>query len=580
MSRGSPRAARPAVWAPAAASVEIAVDGRRHAMTRRDGGWWEATAQLGPGTDYGFVLDGDGPLPDPRSPWQPDGVHGPSRTVDHAAFDWSDARWSAPPLREAVIYELHVGTFTPGGTFDSAIERLPDLAALGITHLELLPVAEFSGDRGWGYDGVDLFAPHHAYGGPDGLRRFVDAAHGQGLAVLIDVVYNHLGPEGNYLPRYGPYFSSRYSTPWGDAVNFDAEGSDEVRRFVVDNALMWMRDYHADGLRLDAMHAIHDMSAIHIGEEIAAATRALEAELGRRLVITAESDLNDPRLVRAVDAGGYGMDAAWADDVHHALHVALTGETSGYYVDFGDEGALARALRDPYLYAGSYSAFRRRRHGRSPGDLPGDRFVAFAQNHDQVGNRALGERLSQLVSPGRARIGAALLLTAPYVPLLFAGEEWAASTPFQYFTGHESEELAEAVRGGRRGEFAAFGWDPDAVPDPQDPETFARSRLDWDERGRDPHASMLAWYRDLIGLRRRTPALTDPDRGRVHVTHDPGSGCLSVTRGPVTVTANLGREPLALSLDGAVRLAWPEVDAREAAIQLAPDGVVVVERPA
>ena len=579
MTDETPRVGRPAVWAPAAQSVEIAVGGGRRAMSRRAGGWWQAPAVLEAGTDYGFVLDGDGPFPDPRSPWQPAGVHGPSRTLDHGAFGWTDAGWSAPPLRDAVIYELHVGTFTPAGTFDSAIERLADLAALGVTHLELLPVAEFSGDRGWGYDGVDLFAPHHAYGGPDGLRRLVDAAHAHGLGVLIDVVYNHLGPEGNYLPRYGPYFSARYSTPWGDAVNFDAEGSAEVRRFVVDNALMWMRDYHADGLRLDAMHAIYDMSAIHIGEQIASATRALGAELGRALVITAESDSNDPRLVRPVDAGGYGMDAAWADDVHHALHVALTGETSGYYADFADAGALARALREPYLYAGSYSAFRGRTHGRSPGDLAGNRFVAFLQNHDQVGNRALGERIAHLVTPGRARIGAALLLTAPYVPLLFAGEEWAASSPFQYFTGHESDALAEAVRSGRRAEFAAFGWDPDAIPDPQDPATFARSQLDWDERGHDPHASMLSWYRELIALRRRTPALTDPDRARVHVAHDPASGCLSVTRGPVTVTANLGHQPLEVLLDGTLRLAWPEVGTG-ATIQLPPDGVAVVERPA
>ena len=571
----------PAVWAPAAASVELETDERRIGMTRDDGGWWRAHAVLAPGTDYGFVLDGDGPLPDPRSPFQPRGVHGPSRVVDHGAFAWTDDEWTAPPLRDAVVYEVHVGTFTPAGTFDAAIERLPELVELGVTHLELLPVAEFSGERGWGYDGVDPFAPHRAYGGPDGLKRLVDAAHVRGLAVLIDVVYNHLGPEGNYLRRFGPYFTDRYTTPWGDAVNFDGPGSHEVRRFVVDNALMWMRDYHADGLRLDAMHAIFDMSAVHIGEEVVTATRELELEVGRRLVVTAESDLNDPRLVRAVSAGGYGMDAAWADDVHHALHVALTDETSGYYADFADAGALPRALHDPYVVAGTYSPFRDRRHGRPAGDLPGDRFVAFLQNHDQVGNRALGERLGHLVSPGRARIGAALLLTAPYVPLLFAGEEWAASTPFRYFTGHESDELAEAVRTGRRAEFASFGWDPESVPDPQDPATFEASKLDWEERDREPHASMLAWYRDLIALRRSTPALSDTDRGAVRVADDPERGCLTVARGPITVAANLGKARVTVPVEGRIRLAWPpDAVAGDGAVELVPDGVVIVERPA
>ena len=568
----------PSVWAPRADRVELATGDGPEPMQRRSGGWWEASRELPPGTDYGFGLDGGEPLPDPRSPWQPNGIHGLSRTVDPAAFAWTDAGWSAGRLAEAVIYELHIGTFTPPGTFASAIERLPELVALGVTHVELMPVAEFGGDRGWGYDGVDLFAPHHGYGGPDGLKRLVDAAHRRGLAVLLDVVYNHLGPDGNYLSRFGPYFSDKYGTPWGKAVNFDERGSHEVRRFVVDNALTWLRDYHLDGLRLDAVHAIFDQSALHIGEEIAGAVHRLGEELGRRLVVTAESDLNDPRLVRSVAEGGHGMDAAWSDDVHHAIHAALTGERSGYYADFGDPAALARVLRDPYLYAGGYSRARDRRHGRPTGELPGDRFVACIQNHDQVGNRARGERLAHLVSPGRARIGAALLLTAPYVPLLFAGEEWAASTPFRYFTGHESDELAEAVRSGRRREFAAFGWDPDAIPDPQDPGTFEASKLDWSERARDEHAAMLEWYTALIAMRREVPELTDGDRERVRVEGD-GAGLISVERGPIRVAANLGSERVELAAPGRLRLAWPaDLAPRGGRIALPPDGCVIIAR--
>ncbi len=569
---------RPSVWAPIPERVELETVDGRSPMERDEQGWWTAAVELAPGTDYGFVLDGDGPLPDPRSAWQPEGVAGLSRVVDHDAFDWSDGGFRPTPLADAVIYELHVGTFTSGGTFDSAIERLDELADLGITHLELMPVAEFSGDRGWGYDGVDLFAPHHAYGGPDGLRRLVDAAHARGLAVLLDVVYNHLGPEGNYLPRFGPYFTSRYETPWGDAVNFDDAGSHEVRRFVIDNALTWMRDYHVDGLRLDAVHAIFDQSAVHILEELAVATAELSAEVGRRLVLVAESDLNDPRLVKPISDGGYGLDAVWADDVHHALHVALTGEEAGYYADFADSDALARAIVDPFVYAGHYSAVRDRLHGRPAEDLPGDRFVAALQNHDQVGNRAIGERMVHLASAGRIRIGAALLLTMPYVPLLFAGAEWGASSPFQYFTAHSSPQLARAVRKGRREEFEAFVADAEVVPDPQDPATFARSTLDWDERGRDPHAGILAWYRELLALRHRVPALRDTDRSAVDVRHEPGAGSLTVTRGPITVAANIGGEAVEVDLTGEIRLAWPEpitLDGRRAT--LPPDGVIVTE---
>src|SRR5581483_2227531 len=442
------------VWAPRAGAVELECAGRRRAMVAEQDGWWSAGAATpAPGVDYAFLLDGEGPLPDPRSPCQPAGVHGPSRAVDHAAFPWVHRALRAPPLAGAVIYELHVGTFSPGGTFDSAIQYLDRLVDLGVTHVELMPVAEFPGTRGWGYDGVDLYAAHHAYGGPDGLKRLVDACHGRGLAVLLDVVYNHLGPSGNYLARYGPYFTDRHRTPWGDAVNYDDAGSNEVRRFVVDNALMWLRDYRIDGLRLDAVHAIYDSSATHVLEELQKEVDALSAREQRPLVLIAESDLNDPRLVRAREAGGYGLAAQWSDDFHHAVHALLTGERQGYYEDFGRMADLAAALERAFVYAGRRSAHRGRRHGRTPIGIPAQRFVAFAHNHDQIGNRAQGDRLSHLAGTRRAMIAAALVLTSPFVPLLFQGEEWGASTPFLYFTDHDDPDLARAVSEGRRREF-------------------------------------------------------------------------------------------------------------------------------
>ncbi len=567
-----------AVWAPRARRVDLVLGERRETMVAGAGGWWHSPETLPAGTDYRFSLDGGEPLADPRSPWQPAGVDGPSRTVDHSAFGWTDGGWRPPDLATGVIYELHVGTFTPRGTFDAAIERLEEVAALGVTHLELMPVAEFSGDRGWGYDGVDLFAPHHAYGGPAGLKRLVDAAHRGGLAVLLDVVYNHLGPEGNVLARYGPYFTDRYRTPWGAAVNFDHRGSPEVRRFVVDNALMWLRDYHLDGLRLDATHTIHDASAIHVLEQLRVAVAGLERSLGRRLVITAESDRNDPRLVRAPRQGGYGLDAAWADDVHHALHVALTGERSGYYGDFDGLPALASVLRSPYLSVGGLSAYRERLHGRPPGRLPGSRFVAALQNHDQVGNRARGERLAALVPLERLLAGAALLACAPYVPLLFAGEEWAASSPFLYFTDHRDPALGAAVRRGRRAEFAAFGWLPEEVPDPQAHATFAASRLRWEEREREPHARVLAWWRDLLALRRRVPALHDGrrDRCRVELRDD---ATIVLRRPPIVVAVNLGSEVVRLVEPGRLLLSSPPSVARHGSgLRLPPDGVAILEQ--
>ncbi|HZQ78930.1 MAG TPA: malto-oligosyltrehalose trehalohydrolase [Acidimicrobiia bacterium] len=544
------------VWAPAAVErvdLVLPVERRRIEMApASDGraGWWAVDVpEAGPGTDYQFSVDAGPALPDPRSPFQPDGVHGPSRVVDHGAFEWTDALWrGSAPLSSALVYEAHVGTFTPEGTFDDAVSRIPHLVELGVTHLELLPVAEFPGSRGWGYDGVDLFAPHHAYGGPDGLKRLVDACHAAGLGVIIDVVYNHLGPDGNYLGAYGPYFTDRYNTPWGDAVNYDDAGSDEVRNFVCDNACHWLEHYHADGLRLDAVHAIFDSSAVHILEELARRVAALEARSGQRKFLIAESDLNDPRLVRAPEAGGYGLDAAWSDDFHHALHSVLTGETSGYYEDFGGLARLGRALERGYVYAGDYSAHRGRRHGRPLVGVPASRLLGYLQNHDQVGNRATGERSSALMSTGRLHIAAALVLCSPFVPMLFQGEEWGASTPFQYFTDHIDAELGRLVSEGRRREFSAFGWKPEDVPDPQDRATFERSVLDWAELGKDPHTGLLEWHRSLVALRRRSPALTDGDFDNVHTAWDEQAVWFALTRGPVTVACNLADHPQAVPI--------------------------------
>ncbi|MGH9178793.1 MAG: malto-oligosyltrehalose trehalohydrolase [Acidimicrobiales bacterium] len=568
------------VWAPQAASVDMVAGRRRVAMVADGGGWYRAEVpDAGPGTDYGFALDGGAVLPDPRSPWQPDGVHGLSRVVDHGAFSWTDAGWRGFHLPSAVLYELHVGTFTPEGTFDGAAARLDHLVALGVDAVELMPVAEFPGSRGWGYDGVDLYAPHSSYGGPEGLKRFVDACHRRGLGVVMDVVYNHLGPDGNHLSTFGPYFTNRYATPWGEAVNLDGAWSDEVRAFFVDNALMWLRDYHCDGLRLDAVHAIVDTSATHLLEQLAGAVEALAGAEGRPFFLVAESDLNDPRVVRRREVGGYGMDAQWSDDFHHALHAVLTGERDGYYADFGSLGQIATALQRAFVYAGEYSPHRQRSHGRHDPALGGHRFMGYAQNHDQVGNRALGQRSSALMSPGRLRVAAALVLTAPFVPMLFQGEEWGATTPFQYFTDHADPALGRAVREGRWAEFAAFGWKPDEIPDPQDPATFARSKLDWEEPARPEHADLLDWHRRLIDLRRAVPALRDGRLDRVGVDVDEHAGRLTVRRGPVAVAANVGPLTLTVQVAGEVVLASEGVDAGAGAVRLPPSSVAVAVAP-
>jgi maltooligosyltrehalose trehalohydrolase len=532
------------VWAPLAQrEVGLHIGGETLAMQRSDRGWWELDAPVAvAGADYTYFIDGDGPLPDPRSPWQPEGIDGPSRLLDHEDFSWQHDTWHAAPLAQALLYELHVGTFTPQGTFDAAIGKLDYLAGLGVTHVELMPVAEFSGLRGWGYDGVDLFAPHHAYGGPDGLKRLVDACHARNLGVVLDVVYNHLGPAGNYLGRFGPYFTDKYSTPWGEAVNFDDADSDEPRRFFIDNALIWLRDYRIDGLRLDAIHAILDTSAVHFLEQLANSVHELSRSIGRHLDVIAESSLNDPRLVWPVPRGGYALEATWSDDLHHALHCLLTRESGGYYADFGAVADLAKALFEVYVYDGRYSRFRRRNHGRPAVDVTADNFVTFSQNHDQVGNRALGERLSHLVGLGGARVAAMITLTAPTVPLLFMGEEWAAFTPFQYFTSHADPDLGAAVTRGRTREFESFGWAASEVPDSQAIETFERSRLDWSEAAHEPHASMLDFYRRLIELRRTTPDLTDPNLGHAVVAFDEEKRWLTLQRGSIILAVSFNNE--------------------------------------
>jgi maltooligosyltrehalose trehalohydrolase len=512
-------------------------------MSRAQDGWWIAPVAPVAGDRYGFVVNGEGPFPDPRSPSQPDGVHALSEHIDHSDFHWTDGHWQAPPLSAAVIYELHIGTFTDTGTFAAAIERLPDLVELGVTHIEVMPIASFAGARGWGYDGVALFAPHRAYGGPLEVKRFVNACHEYGLAVILDVVYNHLGPDGNYLGMFAPYFTERHCTPWGAAVNFDGRESVEVRRFICDNAVSWLRDYLFDGLRLDAVHALVDTSATHILEQLSCEVAELQAALGRHFVLIAESDVNDPRVVQHPAAGGFGIDAQWSDDFHHALHTWLTGERQHYYADFGEPGTLTVALTRPFVYAGQFSPFRRRTHGRSATGIPGWQFVVVTQNHDQVGNRPRGERLSQLVTPGRLKIAAALLLCAPFVPLIFQG-----------FTSFDDTELGRQVSEGRRRECGALGEPPESVPDPQSLETFERSRLRWQERSQEPHAGVLDWYRRLIAFRRSTPSLTDGRYVAVAASMSGDGRSVQVRRGGVLLACNIGAESIRVPADEHARL--------------------------
>lgn len=568
------------VWAPHAELVEVETEQGRRPMAPTGTGWFTCDIDgLGECVDYTFRVDGSDPMPDPRSRFQPAGVHGPSRLVE-SETPAADESWHGFPLRDAIIYELHMGTFTPDGTFDSAIARFDHLQRLGVNAIELMPVAAFAGYRGWGYDGVDVYAPHRSYGGPEALHRLVAACHARSIAVIMDVVYNHTGPEGDYLSAFGPYFTERYETPWGRAVNYDGEDSDDVRRFVLDNVEMWLRDYGCDGLRLDAVHAIIDTSPTHILEAISTRVDELAEELGRQLWVIAESDSNNPRLVREREAGGYGLHAQWSDDFHHAVHTLLTGETFGYYEDFGGLADVCTALQRVFVYSGKYSHHRRHTIGRAIGDLPRSRFVAYSQNHDQVGNRAAGERLCHLVSDGRARMAAALTVLSPMIPLLFQGEEWAASTPFQYFTNLGDRGLARAVTNGRRQEFRSFGWAPESVPDPQDPATFTRSKLNWDEVGDGAHAAMLGWYQDLIALRRATPGLTDPDGPEAHAWYDTARDLLLYSNAGLLVVCNLGEATAEVPEAAKTSLLIASIAAPQDPItSIAADSVSIWRRP-
>jgi maltooligosyltrehalose trehalohydrolase len=554
-------------------------------------GYHGALVRVEPGTRYRLRLDGGDELPDPVSRWQPDGVHGPSAVVEPGAFAWTDDGFRAPPLSELVIYELHVGTFTVGGTFDAAIAQLDDLVALGVTACEIMPVAQFPGARNWGYDGVDLWAPQSTYGGPDGLRRLVDACHARGLAVVLDVVYNHFGPEGNYLERFAPYLSDTHHTPWGQALNVDGPGSDEVRRYLCGNALHWLDEYHVDALRLDAIHGIVDTSAQPFLRELAEEVARLGEQRRRSLVLIAESDLNDPRVMQPAAIGGLALDSAWCDDLHHAVHAYVTGERNGYYADFGSLADVAKALRQGFVYDGCVSRHRDRRHGAPPVGLDGRHFVVFGQNHDQVGNRALGDRLSELVDPATLRLVAGLVLLSPFVPLLFMGEEYGETAPFLYFTDHGDADLNEAVRSGRAREFAAFARTGE-LPDPGDPETLVRSRLDWSLRDEGRHHELLELYRELLRLRRTCPPLASLSLYDTTVTEHPDAEAIVLQRrtddAEVLVVYRLGTGPSTpISLPaGPWGLLFDSADARGAdgarpgdgALELAPRSFVVLER--
>ncbi len=492
------------VWAPLLRNVNVRLEdpaARDLSMERDEWGHWRVeTGDVAPGTRYRFVLNQEQSRPDPASQFQPDGVHGPSAVVDHAAFHWMDAGWEGVPLEDMILYELHVGTFTSEGTFEAVIPRLPELRDLGINTIEIMPVAQFPGSRNWGYDGVYPYAVQESYGGPDGLKTLVDAIHRQGMSAVLDVVYNHLGPEGNYLRDFGPYFTDVYQTPWGQAINLDQEHSHDVRAFFIENALYWLREYHFDGLRLDAIHAIYDRGAKHFLRELAERVAEFSRRWGQKRYLIAESDLNDVRVIKPRRSGGYGMDAQWSDDFHHSLHALLTGEKNGYYEDFGGIDQLAKAYKEGFVYSWSYSVHRKRFYGSSSRQRPGRQFVVCSQNHDQVGNRMLGERLGQLVDLEALKLGAGALLLSPYVPLLFMGQEYDEQAPFQYFVSHTDEGLVEAVRQGRASEFASFGWTQEC-PDPQSADTFMRSKLRWDLRQEGRHGIVLAFYKHLIELR-------------------------------------------------------------------------------
>jgi maltooligosyltrehalose trehalohydrolase len=566
------------VWAPLPHRVRLKIDHEVVEMVREDDGWWAPSEPVPSGEfDYGYLLDhADLPVPDPRSRRQPSGVHDLSRTFDPSAHTWTDQAWTGRQLAGSVIYELHIGTFTPEGTFDAALGKLDHLRDLGVDLVEVMPVNAVNGTHNWGYDGVLWHAVHEPYGGPAGYQRFVDGCHAAGLGVIQDVVYNHLGPSGNYLPMFGPYLKTGANT-WGDLVNLDGEGSAEVRRYILDNVRMWLEDYHVDGLRLDAVHALSDESEVHLLEEIAIEVAAMSAHQRRPLTLIAESDLNDPRLVTPREAGGFGLDAQWSDDFHHAVHVALTGETEGYYADFEPLGALAKVCERGFFHDGTYSSFRHREHGHEidTAAMPTWRLVVCSQNHDQVGNRAVGDRITEHLDDDQLACAALLTLAGPFTPMLFQGEEWAASTPFLFFTSHPEPELGRATAEGRIKEFERMGWDPSLVPDPQDPATYERSRLDWSEPTGGRHARILELYRRLARLRRTWPELTDPAFDRTSCRVDEEARLFEMDRGRLRVLVNFGDQQVVTRVGPAHRLLFetgPGVDlhAHHAVLTLPP----------
>lgn len=584
-----------AVWAPRPTQVRLALEDQVITMQRSDDGWWTVTAPAAPDARYGYLID-DNPIPrpDPRSKRQPDGVHGLSARYDESGFAWTDQDWPGRELAGGVVYELHIGTFTPDGTLDSAIERLDYLVELGIDFVELLPVNSFNGTYNWGYDGVLWYAVHEVYGGPAAYQRFVDACHSRGLAVIQDVVHNHLGASGNYLPEFAPYLSEASANTWGSSVNLSGPDSAEVRRYLADNVQMFLRDYHVDGLRLDAVHALVDDGPTHILEQFAIETDALSAELGRPLTLIAESDLNDPALVTARVNSGYGLTAQWSDDFHHSMHALLTGEGQGYYADFagqtdqyvGPVSAVARTLTHGFFHTDTWSSFRGRNHGKpvDPALVPGWKLLGYLQDHDQIGNRAIGDRLSDTVSPELLLVGATLVLTSPFTPMIFMGEEWAAGTPWMFFTSHPEPELGKAVADGRIREFVDHGWAAVDVPDPQDPDTYARSNLDWSELDQEPHARVASAYRELLRLRHEHADLWDPDLAAVQVDYDESDRWLVVHRGGYRVVANLSDRSQDIALDDAPFEAIystgadPEKTARGIRIDAATAAIIRVSR--
>lgn len=503
------------VWAPLLKELAVKLfspSERTCTMERQEDDYWRVkTDDVSPGDLYFYILDGTLERPDPASFCQPKGVHGPSQIVDHRSFTWDDKAWQGVPPSEMICYELHVGTFTPEGTFHAILPRLVNLKEIGITAIEIMPVAQFPGERNWGYDGVYPFSVQDSYGGPEGLKRLVNACHEQDMAVILDVVYNHVGPEGNYLSDFGPYFSERYTIPWGRAINFDDSYCDGVRAFFIENALYWFDHYHIDALRVDAIHAIYDKSATPFLLELSKRTKDFSRQREREFFLIAESDLNDARVIRPPEIGGYGFDAQWCDDFHHALHVLLTGEDQGYYRDFGKVADLAKAVREGFVYSGQYSLFRKQHYGSSSKDRPADQFVVYSQNHDQIGNRFHGERLSRLVSFEALKIAAGAVLLSPSIPLLFMGEEYGEEAPFLYFVSHSDPELAKAVRQGRKEDFRSFRWRGEP-PDPQGVETFLQSKIAWEKREEGSHHVLLDFYKALMRLRREIPALSHLDR--------------------------------------------------------------------